>query len=268
MSLPEILLINLDRSPDRLAFMAGQFDRLGLAFTRLPATDGADISETDFGRLADTYMRPISKSELGCLTSHMRAWRHCVDAGRPALVLEDDAFLSDRLPVFLAELADLHLSELVNLETRGIPKRISRRPFAKADKSGVKLHTMYIDRGGAAGYIVTPQSAKALLDFAAGYAAPADAFIDLSGVARLQTEPGLVAPLFRDKKRPMKNAFKSTMKTVSKADRTKLLWSQPRFKLRRLAGYISMTLRTIRTFAVAVTRRIEVCPTIVAHRGA
>ena len=38
-------LINLDRSPDRLARMQARFDEIGAAFVRIPAVDGKALSD-------------------------------------------------------------------------------------------------------------------------------------------------------------------------------------------------------------------------------
>lgn len=261
----DTLVINLDRSPDRLAFMARQLDDLGIAFTRLPATEGASIPDADFDRFADTYMRPITRSELGCLTSHVRAWRHCIERDQPVLVLEDDSFLSERLPAFLAEFEGLGVQGVVNLETRGFRKRISKSPFAAMRESAVRLYRLFVDRGGTAGYIVTPSAARTLVELSKTYAAPSDAFIDLSGVPRLQADPGLVATIFVDRGRRTATGFKTTITQPRRHERQALVLSQPHFKLRRLAGYFSMMFRKVATMGVAVTRAVAVCPTILAR---
>jgi glycosyl transferase family 25 len=262
----DILVINLDRSSDRLGFMAAQFDRLGLAFTRLPAVDGATIPEEEFKRLSRTYMRPLSRSELGCLLSHESAWAHCVETNRPAVILEDDAFLSDRLPAFLSELGRRGPPDFINLETRGSEKWVSVEPIVWQASCGVRLYNLYIDPGGAAGYVMSPDIARSLLERSRNYAAPADAFIDLSGIARFQAEPGLVSPSYEteDKNSRVTPVFKSTNFKPSLAFRRSLIF-HPRFKARRLAGYISMAVRKIRTIGIGVHRRIDICSTISAR---
>lgn len=252
----EIVLINLDRSPDRLAFMSDQLGRLGLPFTRLPATDGSHIAQDEFDRLSRTYMRPITRSELGCLTSHVQAWRHCVETGRSILVLEDDVLLSGRLRDFLGEVETLDLPGLINLETRGTDKRVSRNPVA-ATKSGVRLYRLLIDNGGTAAYVVSPSAAGALLELSGTYAAPADAFIDHSGVPRLQTDPGLVTL--------SNEGFASTVVLPTRRERNALALRHPHFKLRRLAGYVSKTFRKLGTAGNSATRTIAACPTILAR---
>jgi glycosyl transferase family 25 len=262
----DVLVINLNRSPERLAFMAAQLGRLGLAFVRSSAVDGAAIPAKEFDRLSRTYMRPLSRPELGCLLSHASAWRHCVETGRPALILEDDAFLSDKLPAFLSELGRNGTYGIVNLETQGTRKWVSRRPLAWQADCGVALYNLYIDRGGSAGYVAWPETARKLLERSRNYAAPADAFLDLCGMARFQAEPGLVASLYRaeDPNLRVAPAFKSTNPKPSKAFRRSLIL-HPWFKLRRLAGYISKTSRKIRTIGIGTHRRIEICSTIRAR---
>ena len=252
----EILVINLDRNPERLAYMTRQLDDLGLVFTRLPATDGAHIEQDEFDRRSRSYMRPITRSELGCLTSHVRAWRHCVESGRPILVLEDDVLLSSRLRDFLAEIEALDLPGLINLETRGADKRISRNPVA-ATKSGVRLYRLLIDNGGTAAYVVSPPAASALLELSRTYAAPADAFVDHSGVSRLQTDPGLVTL--------SNEGFATTVVVPTRRERNAQALRHPHFKLRRLAGYVSKTFRKLGTAGNSATRTIAACPTILAR---
>ncbi|NGN42017.1 glycosyltransferase family 25 protein [Mesorhizobium sp. CGMCC 1.15528] len=264
---PGILLINLDRSPDRLAFIARQLGDLGLDFTRLPATDASTISDAEFARLGNTYMRPISRSELACLISHTRVWQFCVEENRPILVLEDDVILSDRLPAFLKEFSSLKTADIVNIETRGAEKWVSRKAVVSAPESGVQLYRLYVDRGGSAGYIVLPEAARALLKRARHHAAPSDAFLNLAGIARLQAEPGLAAPLYDggEDGGSLKVPFKSTITQPSKMSRLTVLVRYPHFKLRRLAGHMAMTARKLGTTGVGVKRKIAVCPTILAH---
>lgn len=264
---PEVLVINLDRSPDRMAFMAGQLEALGLDFTRLAATDANSISESEFSRLSGTYMRPITRTELACLTSHMLAWRHCVAGNRPVLVLEDDVFLSDRLPSFLVGLSGLGALDIVNIETRGDKKWVSNKPLLSTPVSDVWLYTLYIDRGGSAGYVVWPEAAGKLLKRAECRAAPSDAFLNLSGIPRLQAEPGLVSPIYEsgEGSRKIEPAFRSTIVLPSRKSRMALALFRPRFKLRRLAGYIALTVRKLMTTGVGIRRQIAVCPTILVH---
>jgi GR25 family glycosyltransferase involved in LPS biosynthesis len=130
----QAIVINLVRRPDR---MDGCAQRLrlyspGLHFERFEATDGraVEIPESEvvwswhtaqnvvYQRLRairkgwddlDTYQErnlDMSPGERGCASSHIRAWRHCLEqsAGseRPLLVLEDDAAPTPAFATLLA----------------------------------------------------------------------------------------------------------------------------------------------------------------------
>jgi glycosyl transferase family 25 len=83
-------VINLDRSPGRLAHMAAQLRRLGVPFERVPAIDGRQLRETD------RVGRPtLSATESGCFLSHRSAWGRIAKGQDPyGIVLEDDVHIA------------------------------------------------------------------------------------------------------------------------------------------------------------------------------
>ncbi|MDR3228992.1 MAG: glycosyltransferase family 25 protein [Puniceicoccales bacterium] len=107
-----IIVINLDRSPERLANVAAQLDALGLAWERLPAVDGKNPAHAP--RLAAyspalnrrIFHRQLSPGEQACYASHRLAWQRILDAGWDgAIVLEDDMDFAPNFPDALAALA-------------------------------------------------------------------------------------------------------------------------------------------------------------------
>ena len=90
----QTFLINLDRSPDRLAFMQEQADRMGIAFERIPGVDGAaNVPQWMQPQFEDT---PLTSGEIGCYASHLVCARRIVeDCLDYALVLEDDVTLQE-----------------------------------------------------------------------------------------------------------------------------------------------------------------------------
>lgn len=82
--------INLDRSPDRLAFVEAEITKLGLSerYRRFAAMDGATVSAAPWH---------AQRNEVGCYVSHMAViaehsgedWLH---------VIEDDVYFSRRFP--------------------------------------------------------------------------------------------------------------------------------------------------------------------------
>lgn len=87
-----VYLINLDRSPERLAFMCAQATALGFSFIRIPGVDGrAGLPDW----LKDKFpSNRMTSGEVGCYASHLEVFRTMLAEGHSAaIVLEDDAVL-------------------------------------------------------------------------------------------------------------------------------------------------------------------------------
>lgn len=102
-------LINLDRDVDRLAAADAQLKRLGIAYERVPAVSGKDLSRDEIRRnVARTRARWANGSmytpgQIGCWFSHTNVYRRMVADNIPAaLVLEDDVVLSEDAPRVVA----------------------------------------------------------------------------------------------------------------------------------------------------------------------
>jgi GR25 family glycosyltransferase involved in LPS biosynthesis len=91
-----ISLINLDRTPDRLA----QFNRLNEHLgevARFPAVDGRtlDINALLRIRLLDqSIVSTYTKGALGCALSHLALWEQTVADEEPLTICEDDAIFN------------------------------------------------------------------------------------------------------------------------------------------------------------------------------
>jgi glycosyl transferase, family 25 len=103
-------LINLDRSPERLATMSGRLDTLGLSWQRVPAVDGralpdGPLPEVDVAGYARRHGKALNRAEVGCYHSHLQALRTFLDGDAAfALILEDDAVPAADLPEVVAAL--------------------------------------------------------------------------------------------------------------------------------------------------------------------
>ncbi len=138
-------LINLDRNPERLAFMRGQLDALGLPFERLPAVCGKSLSPerraAGFSPVRSfiASKKRMSDAEVGVALSHIGCCRRLLASGEPcALVLEDDVVLG---PGFCATLArverflDPERPQLVVLSGYGVAGAESLPEQIRAEKS-------------------------------------------------------------------------------------------------------------------------------------
>lgn len=106
------LVINLDRSPHRLARMSQQLEDISWPWERLSAADGASLSMDD-GALVDVqaFRRKHGKSplpgEVGCYLSHVWAMRRLLETEKAyALILEDDVRLGSDMPSVIDALLD------------------------------------------------------------------------------------------------------------------------------------------------------------------
>jgi len=184
----ETIIINLERRPDRLE---GCVNRINATCPELPhrvfrATDGRQtvISEDEvtkswnternvkFQRLRavrkgwndlETYQvrtLDLSPGERGCSSSHIRAWRHCLeqagDTEKPLLVLEDDAAPTPEFREILCRAlkalpSDAHLLYL------GYSQAADWRRELTADL----VESEYV--WTTVGYIVWPKGARILL---------------------------------------------------------------------------------------------------------
>jgi glycosyl transferase, family 25 len=101
MSIPAIV-INLDRSPDRLVHIKAEFARAGMFFERFRGVDGRklpDGAKPYFCDAAGRLVSPLTAGEIGCYASHLAIWQRIAAGGYgpAALVCEDDIELSDDL---------------------------------------------------------------------------------------------------------------------------------------------------------------------------
>lgn len=165
----QIYLINLDRSPHRLAHMRGRLDSLNISFQRIAAVDGATIQSEGDGA------RPLSAGEVGCLLSHRIAWERIAAGGGFGAVLEDDLHVSADLHRFLGH------SQWIPQGTDIVTFESGRRPVALVDTGlqygGRTLATLASTHSGAGGYIVSAEMAGRLLNLSEQLDRPADAVL-------------------------------------------------------------------------------------------
>jgi GR25 family glycosyltransferase involved in LPS biosynthesis len=93
--LPPIYYLNLDEQPERSKYMEDQFKYWEIEnYTRISAYDGRD--GRDLGDiLKGRYPDNMSSSEVGCVTSHLKALQYFLENSDSscALIMEDDCDL-------------------------------------------------------------------------------------------------------------------------------------------------------------------------------
>lgn len=106
-------LVNLDRNPERLAFMDSQLRRLGIDYERVPAVDGRTLTSRDRRRVFAKWHsffaenRRLTAGQIGCALSHVEVYRRMRNNGiLSALVLEDDVSIARHFPSALVRASD------------------------------------------------------------------------------------------------------------------------------------------------------------------
>lgn len=162
------LVINLDRSPDRLSQIATRLQEQALPWQRVPAVEGKllDLDREAFVDLAGyrrLHGKGLNPAEVGCYLSHAACWKALLDdtSATHALVLEDDCqFHPGFNKVLQTSLMHADAWDLLRLSGihRGTP--VAVRPLGPNHQ----LTVMLSRQTGAAAYVINRKAAKAMLD--------------------------------------------------------------------------------------------------------
>ncbi len=160
------LVINLDRSRDRLAHVTAEFARIGVAFERVAAIDARERPDIDGmpQRTAYTNRSELTGGEIACLLSHRACWTMIVEGNDPyCAIFEDDILFSVNAGPLLTDAGWIPAgADIVKLETTFEKttiggKRIPVGPIFSLSR----LHKIHL---GSAGYIISRQAARDLVN--------------------------------------------------------------------------------------------------------
>lgn len=160
--------INLDRRPERRAFMERQFERLGMQCERVAGIDGRGLPSEERRRhlrafrwwCANGYR--ARNGEIGAALSHQSVYRRLASGEFPcACILEDDIELSDRFP----EMLDA-AQGFLNADTA--PKILLIAPYGGRAESGAAdapfSFSPVRDASAASAYVLNAEAAGRLLE--------------------------------------------------------------------------------------------------------
>lgn len=178
-----IYLINLDRSPERLAFANKSIDQLPYAFTRISAVDGKKLPQAYVDSIVDkgafeVYTgKHVERGTIGCSLSHIKAWQAFLASDNDfALILEDDIGFNakDMQDVIAALLDQLSLWDLVNFENlhRSLSLTLAQLPH----QYSLELNLTSVTHAGA--YLIKRSTAQSLVDKALPLRMPADHYFN------------------------------------------------------------------------------------------
>ena len=172
-------VINLDSSKLRMAEMNQRLTEINLAYERMPAVNGSQLSTEELHSFykpalnKQLYRRPLSAGEIGCYMSHRNCWVKIQEQQLDlALILEDDAEMSDQLSALL--------SNIERIQQPWDIIKLCDPPKKKALFDSVQLHIdfnlcLYKKvPSRATGYVVSLNGAKKLLEARKHFARPVD----------------------------------------------------------------------------------------------
>lgn len=172
----KIYLINLDRSPDRLAWFMKENAPFADRVERIQAIDGRDLSPEEIEKYRSRRGRKtiLGVGDIACALSHNLAWQRFVDSKAPwAFFAEDDLLLSSDAQKFLEN--DTWIpgdADVVKAETFMEPTFLSR--FGNQKVFGRRLARLKSQHLGTAGYFLSARTAAWLIEYTKSVFEPAD----------------------------------------------------------------------------------------------
>jgi len=255
----KILIINLKNSTDRRDFQLQQADQLNLSIEFIEAVSIEKISDETYSSLYDTWERPMLKKEVCCFLSHRLAWKKVIEHNQPILILEDDAILSCRIKYLLSNLENLEGIDRINLESRIKKKVVSKKSKSIGEH---RIMELFVDRSGAAGYILYPAGARKLIHKYSVKSALADKIDRTNSLKSFQIEPSAILPIdFCDRFDIKIGNLKAQESTINKrgTDLNEFNSSSSTiYKLRRFLGETRLIRLKICNFVHSQKRMIKV----------
>ncbi|WP_426289123.1 glycosyltransferase family 25 protein [Ensifer adhaerens] len=163
------LVINLDRSPERLIHIGSQFSTFGLNFERVAAVDGRELDD------AVLAMQPVSKqwkrmnkAEIACFMSHRKCWAIIAEGSDAyGAVIEDDVFFSPSATHALSS-SDWIPAEVGLLKIETFRQKVFLSRARVLADAGRTIHALRGCHVGTGGYVISRDYAKRLLELSEG----------------------------------------------------------------------------------------------------
>ena len=166
----KVLVINLARSPERLAAIQAQLDAINIPFERIDAFDGKSLSDEFVEEVSPahivskSYHRSLSKAEVACSLSHKKAWQRVIDDDLDfGVILEDDVELLDSFSEVLTLLAELPHGDWDFIKLYALRRGGGKNIAKSFDFRGHTFVTYHRYPLGFVGQAVSRQGAAALV---------------------------------------------------------------------------------------------------------
>ena len=183
------LVINLNRSKERLQKIKARLNELNVGFERIEAFDGSNLNNDEYRALTYPYNHPcrirftreLTKGEVGCFISHRKCWEKLVESNdNYAVILEDDLYISDEAKQFLTNLD--WIPQNIGLIRLSSFYCTNNRLYIK-DKSVLNSHNEYSIAKtlryaiGTQCYVISKEFAKMAIEMSNKFECPVDEFL-------------------------------------------------------------------------------------------
>lgn len=161
----KVFIINLQKSTKKRLLMKSQMDGLGISdYEFVEAVDGESLSNSFIEKNVYDYpANSLTKGEIGCALSHLKAYKMMLDQGVDCgVILEDDVIIPQDFKSFLKNIEgsfDIKHSKILSL--CGANKIFLGDVFFKYN--GFVEYTAITAFGGF-GYLINSQAARVLLN--------------------------------------------------------------------------------------------------------
>lgn len=106
-SIIKVYIINLPEHKDRLELMTKQMESLDIPFEIIVGFDGEKIKDEEMFIFRRDISCAVTKGEVGCALSHLKAYRKLIDSNNEvALVIEDDVIIPSNLKNIINEIVN------------------------------------------------------------------------------------------------------------------------------------------------------------------
>lgn len=192
-----IYIINLPRQKSRLNSILSHLSKCSIPFNIIDAVDGTTFEEKQQSQHAPDALIKLSKGQIACYLSHIKAWNAFIESGNQfAWILEDDSRIkyiyARKLDRLINELNKIDLSWDFIYTYRGEPRvlvyelnRLNLQSFIdkfqrQSDYAISKHFTLNAPCTCSAGYIISRNGAAKLIKLSKQITLPIDVQISLN----------------------------------------------------------------------------------------
>lgn len=177
---PPIYLINLKKSPERLAKSKKRLAEQNIDFIRVEGVFGQDLSENEIKQYycpalnVSKYHTTLTKGQIGCYLSHRKVWQLIAEGEDDfGIILEDDFVLPGNLNKAIECIKNIDFSwDLIKLAAYQSRERKIAFEQALNDDFSIVVHAKPMSGGAATA--LTKVAAKKLLAATNKFGRPCD----------------------------------------------------------------------------------------------